>query len=344
MGCRLRAVVWGLTGLCVFTCLASVRWLTPNGGSLDAAERSPLPYAPVPYADSAAYMDGPDVAREMRWRQESVKAACPELSWRMTGGGVTEGAALDNLSKHSRALDHLIVDDRNQVLYCYVPKVACTNWKRMMLILTGGTNKTDPLAIPADSVHRMHKFRKLSDLKPDAIRRRLRTYTKFLFVRHPVERIISAFRNKFEKNFTSSAYFKERFGVKIMKTYRKGAAPGSIPSSGHGVRFHEFVSYLIDTNPVTYNEHWALVSDMCFPCDMRYDFIGKYETLAEDSKFILEQIGAPPSLHFPEVVPSKTTGVVESYFGSLTPQQQRELVQIYSEDFRIFDYHFKDYI
>lgn len=106
--------------------------------------------------------------------------------------------------------------------------------------------------------------------QPHAIRHRLHTYTKFLFVRHPVERVLSAFRNKFEKNYTSSAYFKKRFGVKIMKKYRKGIDSAQIPVNGHGVKFSEFVAYLADTKTDHLNEHWAPVSTMCYPCSVRW--------------------------------------------------------------------------
>uniref|UniRef100_A0A0P4WGY9 Carbohydrate sulfotransferase n=2 Tax=Scylla olivacea TaxID=85551 RepID=A0A0P4WGY9_SCYOL len=334
MACRLRAVVWGLAGLCVLTCLASVRWFSDPSPSPNV-ERVPLMATP---AGTAEYLQPPGVAKEMRWRREAVQAACAG-----TGGESLSDTAA-KLSYDPKTLINLLVDDKNRVLYCYVPKVACTNWKRVMLILSGASNQTDPKLIPADSVHRKHVFIKLSDLKPSQIQHRLLTYTKFLFVRHPVERVISAFRNKFEMNYTSSAYFKKRFGVKIMKKYRKGVSPESIPSSGNGVHFPEFVSYLIDTKKEQFNEHWALVSSLCNPCDVKYDYIGKYETLADDSKYILEQIGAPPSLHFPEVVPSRTSAVVESYFNSLTAQQQSDLVKIYQDDFQIFDYHFRNFI
>ncbi|KAG0719006.1 Carbohydrate sulfotransferase 11 [Chionoecetes opilio] len=345
MACRLRAVVWGLAGMCVLTCLASVRWFALPAPAPEV-ERAAFTSTP---AGAVGYVPPPGVSQEMRWRRETVQGACAAMYGQSVGvgggsggGGLSEAA--DRLANERKKLINVIVDDKNRVLYCYVPKVACTNWKRVMLILNGASNKTDPQDIPPDSVHRKHVFVKLSDLQPDAIRHRLLTYTKFLFVRHPIERVISAFRNKFEKNYTSSAYFKKRFAVKIMKKYRKGEAAGSIPSNGHGMHFSEFVSYLIDTKKELFNEHWALVSTLCNPCQVRYDFIGKYETLAEDSRYIMEQLGAPPSLHFPEVVASKTTAVVEAYFNALSPKQQSDLIRIYQNDFRAFDYHFRNLI
>ena len=76
----------------------------------------------------------------------------------------------------------------------------------------------------------------------------------------------------------------------------------------------------------------------------RYQYIGKLETLTEDAEFILRQVGAPPSLHFPPVTPSTTAALADAYFDALTPAMQQDLLSVYEDDFRIFGYSYRDFV
>uniref|UniRef100_G3U992 Carbohydrate sulfotransferase n=1 Tax=Loxodonta africana TaxID=9785 RepID=G3U992_LOXAF len=95
-------------------------------------------------------------------------------------------------------LRHVLVDDAHGLLYCYVPKVACTNWKRVLLALRGYAHG-DPSAIPAHEAHAPGRLPSLADFSPAEVNRRLRAYLAFLFVREPFERLASAYRNKFTR-------------------------------------------------------------------------------------------------------------------------------------------------
>ncbi|KAJ8369678.1 hypothetical protein SKAU_G00097060 [Synaphobranchus kaupii] len=120
-------------------------------------------------------------------------------------------------------LKHLIVDDQHRLLYCYVPKVACTNWKRVLMVLTGDGRYHDPLQIPANEAHVAGRLRSLSEFSTAEINRRLRTYLKFVFVREPFERLVSAYRNKFTRSYNTA--FHKRYGTKIVRRHRPDPRP-----------------------------------------------------------------------------------------------------------------------
>lgn len=69
---------------------------------------------------------------------------------------------------------------------------------------------------------------------------------KFIFVRHPFDRILSAFRNKLEHPFTDE--FQRRYGRKIIGQYRPYASDEAI-DAGSDVSFTEFMKYIINEKP-----------------------------------------------------------------------------------------------
>lgn len=238
-----------------------------------------------------------------------------------------------NAREKSVLLKHIVVSDKYKFLYCYVPKVACSNWKRVVMVLEG---------ISDDFVKdHPHGLKYLSDYSNAEIEKRLRTYFKFAFVRNPLERLLSAYRNKFgEIEDVMRSY-----GVKIKKTYGSYVEEeyeGKIP--GDDVSFEEFIRYLIDTKSVEYmNEHWAPMHTLCQPCLVNYDFIGSYDNLFEDSEAILQAVSAPQSLHFPtrQSFYSPTSYATTAYYYSTVNATYLEkLTKKYSSDFTLFSYPF----
>ncbi|EZA47465.1 Carbohydrate sulfotransferase [Ooceraea biroi] len=239
---------------------------------------------------------------------------------------------------------NILVDDLHELLYCYVPKVACTNWKRVLMIVTGKWAGNDPLEIPADQAHSPGTFQRLSNYTLPDIEKKLATYDKLIVVRHPLERLLSAYRNKLEpKHEKSAKYFQSRFGKKIIKKYRQNATLESL-KNGDDVTFREFVDFVTDDSENgTRNEHWRPINELCQPCVVNYNLVSKYESLVEDATEILERIGVT-SVSFPTKPPSSepTSRKLDKYYSTLSYKQLRKLADLYKLDLRLFDYSLED--
>lgn len=92
-------------------------------------------------------------------------------------------------------------------LIFFIFKVACTNWKRILMILTEKWNDTNVLSIPASLAHSTGMFPSLGNFSEDERANIVDNYTKLIFVRHPFERLLSAYRNKLEDESPSASYF-----------------------------------------------------------------------------------------------------------------------------------------
>ncbi|KAJ8245386.1 hypothetical protein GJAV_G00270200 [Gymnothorax javanicus] len=243
-------------------------------------------------------------------------------------------------------LKHLVVDDEHELLYCYVPKVACTNWKRVMMVLTSGGRYTDPMAIPSSQAHIPANLKTLNQYSIAEINHRLKNFLKFLFVREPFERLVSAYRNKFTLKYNTS--FHKRFGTRIVRRYRRNATQEAL-QNGADVRFPEFAEYLADPATLregSLNEHWETVLSLCHPCHIHYDLVGKYETLEEDSNYVLRLAGVDERLRFPSYAKATRTTdqMAAEFFRNISSRLQAQLYQLYRLDFLMFNYSTPTYL
>uniref|UniRef100_A0A8B9SIB5 Carbohydrate sulfotransferase n=1 Tax=Anas platyrhynchos TaxID=8839 RepID=A0A8B9SIB5_ANAPL len=223
-------------------------------------------------------------------------------------------------------VSRIYVEDRHKVLYCEVPKAGCSNWKRVLMVLNGLATSTHNIS--HDDVHYGKHLRKLDSYDLKGIYTRLNTYTKTIFVRDPLERLVSAFRDKFEH---PNSYYHPVFGKAIIKKYRHN--------------FKEFIQYLLDSHrPVGMDIHWEQVSKLCYPCLINYDFIGKFETLEEDANYFLQLVGAPAELKFPKFKDRHSSDertsaeVVRQYLKELSKEERQLTYDFYYLDYLMFNY------
>ncbi|TMS01087.1 Carbohydrate sulfotransferase 8 [Larimichthys crocea] len=244
-----------------------------------------------------------------------------------------------------RQVSRVYVEDRSRLLYCEVPKAGCSNWKRVLMVLGGSAASTRD--IPHDAAHYANRLRRLESYGHAGIIERLRSYTKVLFVREPFERLVSAFRDKFE---SPNSYYHPVFGRPIISRYRANATSVAL-QTGAGVTFREFVQYLLDVRrPVGMDIHWEPVSQLCNPCLLWYNFIGKFESLQEDANFLLRRIGAPANLTFPDfkdrnpLAERTSSRITQRYFEQLNATERQKTFDFYYMDYLMFNYPkpFKD--
>jgi len=104
--------------------------------------------------------------------------------------------------------------------------------------------------------------------------------------------------------------------------------------------FKEVVLFLTDPRTERpFNLRWVPFHEACLPCEVRYDFIGHYETLREDVDYVLKKTGMQEIQlvpHNPSDVNSSS--IVSKEMATLSSDEIRKLVDIYRLDFLLFGY------
>ncbi|MEI9916847.1 MAG: sulfotransferase family 2 domain-containing protein [Methylovirgula sp.] len=145
-------------------------------------------------------------------------------------------------------------------------------------------------------------------------------YFKFSFVRHPVTRVMSCLK------------FTDHFGFSLSK--------------GNRINFDGYRGLFGDRTVVEFDHRFYRREEIIQPqhcdgsvygniLDEELDFIGKFENLAEDTKFIRDRLGIP-YMKLPHLERSRTS--------SIRPNNHvlADIETLYARDFERFDYSLLD--
>ena len=194
----------------------------------------------------------------------------------------------------------LAVDDDLKLIYCVVPKVGTSTWKKVI----AKSRQIRP------GINRWIMWKRLSNYTEEERSRRLTTYFKFVFVREPLQRLLSAYNNKFIQipSYTS----------KLRKKIIQALRPQDFKPNGKNfVKFQEFIQYF--SSNMSRNQHWRQYEKLCHPCVINYEFIGHLETLKEDAALLLKMAGIDDRVNFPPIHKSTGPSEVWEYFSQVPP-------------------------
>ena len=242
-----------------------------------------------------------------------------------------------NADTFSRLFKHLLSDDKHHVIYCAIPKVACTSFKTMIANQTQKLKRHKTFNVHNSKSLGSIGLTHLSEFPMQEILRRLESYTKFIVVRHPFDRLMSAYKDKFiQKHYTK----------RYRQTIEELLGHERAPKAGQRISFEDFLQLIIDGYETGkfFNKHWASYMDLCHPCLVKYDHILKLETLGTDSRTALslflnegETAVSMPHLNDKRPVEEKLSSVTQT-FKQLNEPLVQAVMAIYAADFKLFGY------
>ncbi|XP_072899586.1 carbohydrate sulfotransferase 10 isoform X1 [Hemitrygon akajei] len=264
---------------------------------------------------------------------------------------VCKNASIRNLTHSSIThfvLDRIFVCDKHKILFCQTPKVGNTQWKKVLIVLNGEFKSIEDIPEPLIHNHEKNGLPRLSSYSAPEVTKRLNTYFKFLIVRDPFERLISAFKDKFLKNPRFEPWYKFKIAPAIIQKYRRNR------TETKGLQFDDFIRYLGDPNhkwlDVKIGEsiiHWATYVELCAPCEIKYDIIGHHETLEKDAPYIIKKAGISNLVSYPQIPPGITKynrTKVEQYFAGISKRDIKRLAARFQGDFKLFGYAEPDFL
>jgi len=166
------------------------------------------------------------------------------------------------------------------VFYCPIEKTGSTEWR---LLFKNASNHGVTVETIGSTPFPFIPLETIQPYRHSPIR--------FLFVREPYHRLVSAYVDMF---LSPNVDFWSSFGRYIVNKFRANASRLS-RKCGHDVTFAEFIAYVIDAEKtgVRTNGHFSPQVHHCHMCEFPYTHVGHLETLPEDREFLLNAMDSP---------------------------------------------------
>lgn len=161
------------------------------------------------------------------------------------------------------------VNHNHKFIYGSIPKNACTLFKKFTLEYSGDTEFQNH-----KDVHYYIAKHKTPIAMTDMSLLNNPEYYKFTILRDPLERLVSAYLDKFVRWLPN---IQETFALQVIKEVYESR--GLEPDYSKSITFSQFVNYVSTTNDIFLDQHWK--PQHLFLSNTKFDYIGKFEQLDE---------------------------------------------------------------
>ena len=149
-------------------------------------------------------------------------------------------------------------------------------------------------------------------------------FFKFCFVRNPFTRLLSCYLDKIQRNRPQKAAILRQLGLPEHRL----EAP---------VSFEQFVKAVVEQPVTLMDGHWRVQYYQTLQPGIRFDFIGRFERLAQDMRIAGGRIAQDFGSYFGgEVYNGTDAGAAAEHY--LTADLKREIRRKYEIDFEHFGY------
>ena len=165
----------------------------------------------------------------------------------------------------------------------------------------------------------------------------LKNYYKFIMYRDPVERLVSAYRNKVGKpmigleddypnyNWAKKDVYKYKHPVKYrIWMENNGRTPVRII-------FPDFVDFWLNsTQRMSHDPHFITIFDVCHPCHVHFNYYGNFKTFENDANVLIKAIRANSShlqgSQYEDDMTNRTSIKAPDYYSQLNTEQKKKIV------------------
>jgi len=215
-----------------------------------------------------------------------------------------------------------ILLERYGAVYVEIPKVACTSIKTAIASLIG-VSLTETEGNP-------HEARWPTPAAPGRSGPLFPSLFTFAFVRNPWDRLVSCYRDKIRSEVDGYTYFTIRPGV--------ANCLARFDAFFAGMSFDEFVRAVASIPDEEADAHFR--SQHTFVTNeeggLAIDFVGRYERLAEDFRFVEQAIGLP-TIELPRLQAAREPRTYAAFY---TAETRRIAADRYGRDVEMFGYAF----